>query len=40
MRTIESLDVLIAKKAAEFADQVKAAAVMADKEEEIRIESD
>jgi hypothetical protein len=34
----ESLDDLIAKKAAEFADQVRAAAAMADKEEEIRIE--
>ena len=34
---IESLDVLIAHKAAEFADQIRAAAVMADKEEEIRI---
>ena len=40
MPTIESLDALIAKKAAEFADQVKAAAAMADKEEEIRIEAE
>jgi hypothetical protein len=36
----ESLDDLISKKAAEFADQIKAAAAMADKEEEIRIESE
>jgi hypothetical protein len=36
----ESLDDLIAKKAAEFADQIKAAAAMADNEEEIRIESE
>jgi hypothetical protein len=36
----ESLDDLISKKAAEFADQIKAAAEMADKEEEIRIESE
>jgi hypothetical protein len=40
MPTIESLDALIAKKAAEFADQIKAAAAMADKEEEIRIEAE
>src|SRR5437588_38429 len=33
-----SLDELIARKAEEFADQVRAAAAMADKEEEIRIE--
>ena len=33
-----SLDELISRKAAEFADQVRAAASMADKEEEIRIE--
>ncbi|MCK6485058.1 MAG: N-6 DNA methylase [Phycisphaerae bacterium] len=33
-----SLDELIAKRAAEFADQVRAAAAIADKEEEIRIE--
>lgn len=33
-----SLDELIAKKAEEFADQVRAAAAIADKEEEIRIE--
>jgi hypothetical protein len=32
-----SLDELISKKAAEFADQVRAAAAIADKEEEIRI---
>lgn len=38
MPKTESLDELIAQRAAEFADQVKAAAVMADKEEEIRIE--
>ena len=36
----ESLDDLIAKKAAEFADQIKAAAAMAANEEEIRIESE
>jgi len=36
----ESLDDLIAKKAVEYADQVKAVAAMADKEEEIRIESE
>jgi len=40
MRNIHSLDELIAKKAAEFADQIKAAAAMADKEEEIRIEAE
>ena len=34
----QSLDDLISKKAAEFADQIKAAAAMADNEEEIRIE--
>ncbi len=33
-----SLDELIARKAEEFADQVRAAAAIADKEEEIRIE--
>ncbi len=38
MPKTESLDELIAQRAAEFADQIKAAAVMADKEEEIRIE--
>ncbi len=38
MPKTESLDELIAQKAAEFADQIKAAALMADKEEEIRIE--
>lgn len=37
MPKTESLDELIAQKAAEFADQIKAAAAMADKEEEIRI---
>jgi hypothetical protein len=36
----QSLDDLISKKAAEFADQIKAAAAMADNEEEIRIESE
>ena len=40
MRTIQSLDDLIGKKAAEFSDQIKAAAAMADKEEEIRIEAE
>ncbi len=38
MPTTESLDELIARKAVEFADQVKRAAAQADKEEEIRIE--
>ena len=36
----ESLDDLIAKKAVEYADQIKAAAAMAANEEEIRIESE
>jgi len=40
MPIAESLDELIAKKALEFADQVKAAAAIADKEEEIRIETE
>ena len=40
MPQFESLDDLIAKKAFEYADQIKAAATMADKEEEIRIESE
>jgi hypothetical protein len=35
-----SLEELIAQKAAEFADQIKAAAAVADKEEEIRIETE
>lgn len=39
MAQLESLDVLIAQKAAEFADQIRAAAI-ADKEEEIRIEAE
>ena len=38
MHKHDSLDELISKKAGEFADQVKAVAAMADKEEEIRIE--
>jgi hypothetical protein len=38
--TFQSLDELIANKAEEFADQIKAAAAMADKEEEIRIEAE
>ena len=38
MPKTESLDEVIAQRAAEFADQIRAAAVMADKEEEIRIE--
>src|SRR5438477_13026072 len=37
MATAQSLDELIARKAVEFADQVKRAAAHADKEEEIRI---
>jgi len=40
MPQVQSLDELIAKKALEYADQIKAAAAMADKEEEIRIESE
>ena len=40
MPTFQSLDELIANKAEEFADQIKAAAAMADKEEEIRIEAE
>lgn len=40
MPQVQSLDDLIAKKATEYADQIKAAAAMADKEEEIRIESE
>ena len=40
MPQFDSLDDLIAKKAFEYADQIKAAAAMADKEEEIRIESE
>src|SRR5712672_3603671 len=38
MHKPESLDELIARNAIEFADQVKKAAAIADKEEEIRIE--
>jgi hypothetical protein len=38
MAKLQSLDELIGKKAAEFAEQVRHAAAMADKEEEIRIE--
>ncbi len=38
MPTAPSLDELIAHKAVEFADQVKKAAALTDKEEEIRIE--
>src|SRR5262245_25904906 len=38
MPTTQSLDELIARKAAEFADQLRHAANLADKEEEIRIE--
>src|SRR5437867_4217409 len=40
MPKIESLDDLIAKKAVEYADQIKASAAMAANEEEIRIESE
>jgi len=40
MKNLISLDDLIAKKAAEFSDQIKAAAAMARNEEEIRIESE
>jgi hypothetical protein len=40
MRNIRSLDELIAKKAVEFASQIKVAAGMATKEEEIRIEAE
>ena len=38
MAKSQSLDELIGKKAAEFADQVRRTAAVADKEEEIRIE--
>jgi len=37
---LKSLDEIIARKAAEYANQIKAVAAMADKEEEIRIESE
>ncbi len=37
MKKNHSLDELISKKAIEFADQIKSAAAIADKEEEIRI---
>jgi hypothetical protein len=37
MPKLESLDDLISKKAVEYVDQIKAAAAMTDKEEEIRI---
>lgn len=40
MPNLTSLDELISKKAAEFAVQISAAASMADKEEEIRIEAE
>ena len=40
MPAVQSLDELIARKAAEFADQIKKAAALADKEEEIRIEAE
>ena len=40
MRSLQSLDELIANKAAEFAEHLRAAAAMADKEEEIRIEAE
>jgi hypothetical protein len=40
MKHFDSLDELIARKAVEFADQMKAVAAMADKEEEIRIEAE
>jgi hypothetical protein len=40
MPATSSLDELISRKAAEFADQIRAAAAMADKEEEIRIEAE
>jgi len=40
MAVRNSLDEIISKKAVEFADQIKAAAARADKEEEIRIESE
>ena len=40
MPTPESLDALIARKAAEFADQMKQAAAMADNEMEVRIEAE
>jgi hypothetical protein len=37
MPKAQSLDELIARRAAEFADQIRHTAAMADKEEEIRI---
>ena len=40
MPTPESLDALIARKAAEFADQMRQAAAMADNEMEVRIEAE
>jgi hypothetical protein len=40
MPRLQSLDDLISKKAGEFADQIRAAASMATKEEEIRIEAE
>lgn len=40
MKKPESLDELVSRKAVEFADQIRAAASMADKEEEIRIEAE
>ncbi len=40
MRSLQSLDELISRKAAEFADQLRQTAAMADKEEEIRIETE
>lgn len=40
MRSLQSLDELIARKAAELADHLRAAAAIADKEEEIRIEAE
>lgn len=40
MRKVQSLDELISRKAAEFAEHLRAAAAIADKEEEIRIEAE
>src|SRR5262249_49845396 len=40
MRAVDSLDELIARKAAEFAEHLRNAAAIADKEEEIRIEAE
>jgi hypothetical protein len=40
MPELKSLDVLIARKAAQYADQIRTAAANASNEEDIRIESE